>query len=83
VRDELWRDITARPVTGFVLQLWSTRNPQGWTYRQAGRSKRMLQDFEGLALVTVEKSAKKNRKAAARQGPNPPVPPIGGGDPTS
>ena len=54
VRDELWKAITARPVTGFVLQLWSARNPQGWSFRQVGQSKRMLHDFEGLALVTIE-----------------------------
>src|SRR4051794_33026789 len=69
VRDELWQQITARPVPGFVLQLWSARTPQGWTFRQAGHSTRMLQDFEGLALVTIEKSTKKNRKVAARQRP--------------
>src|SRR5262245_13030645 len=66
IRDELWRKITERPPLGYVLQLWSARHPQGFEYRQYGTSERMLQDFEGLALVTFARQSRKNRKAAAR-----------------
>jgi CRISPR-associated protein Cas2 len=70
VRDELWKKITNRPALGYVLQLWSSRHPQGYEYRQFGSSKRMLQDFEGLALVTVASQAKRNRKAGRRDQAN-------------
>src|SRR5437899_327940 len=68
VRDELWRQITERPPRGYVLQLWSSRQPQGYEYRQYGDSKRMLSDFEGLGLATIQWQGKKNRIAARRQG---------------
>src|SRR5271169_6319880 len=45
IRDELWRKITDRPPLGYVLQLWSSRHPQGYEYRQYGESKRMFSDF--------------------------------------
>jgi CRISPR-associated protein Cas2 len=70
VRDELWRQITERPPLGYVLQLWSSRHPQGYEYRQYGDSKRMLTDFEDLGLVTIRKQTKKNRKAARIKAPN-------------
>jgi CRISPR-associated protein Cas2 len=59
VRDELWKKVTQRPPLGYVLQIWSTPNPQGFDYRQYGDSHRRLVDFEGLALMT---NAKKHRK---------------------
>jgi len=64
VRDEIWRQITERSPPGYVLQLWSSRHPQGYEYRQYGDSKRMLTDFEDLGLVSIRKQTKKNRKAA-------------------
>jgi hypothetical protein len=67
IRDELWRQITDRPPLGYVLQLWTSRHPQGYDYRQYGASKRMLADFEELGLVTIRKHARKNRKAARIQ----------------
>ena len=70
IRDELWRQITERPPLGYVLQLWSSRHPQGYDYRQYGDSKRMLTDFEELGLVTIRKQTKKNRKAGRIKGPN-------------
>jgi hypothetical protein len=70
VRDELWRQITNRPPIGYVLQLWSSRHPQGYDYRQYGDSKRMLTDFEGLGLVTISGRRKKNRKAARCKPPS-------------
>jgi len=70
VRDELWRQITARPPLGYVLQLWSSRHPQGYEYRQHGQSKRMLSDFENLGLVTISAQTRKNRKARRLNPPN-------------
>ena len=70
IRDELWKKITERSPPGYVLQLWSSRHPQGYEYRQYGDSKRMLRDFEDLGLVTIRKQTKKNRKAARLQDSN-------------
>ena len=58
VRDELWeKAVKAAKETGWVLQVWSDRNPQGFTYRQVGDHTRRLADFEGLGLVTVSPAA--------------------------
>jgi CRISPR-associated protein Cas2 len=67
VRDELWKKLTNRTATGYVLQLWSSRLPRGFDYRQYGHSARMLQDFEGLALVTRCKSNRKARMVERRK----------------
>lgn len=64
VRDELWKQITNRPPLGYVAQIWSSRSPQGYDYRQYGESKRRLEDFEGLGLITVARQVKKNRRAS-------------------
>jgi CRISPR-associated protein Cas2 len=68
VRDELWKKLTTRPATGYVLQLWSSRLPRGFDYRQYGVSARMLEDFEGLALVTRRKATRKTRMVNRRKG---------------
>jgi hypothetical protein len=34
-----------------VLQIWSTRGPQGFVYREHGESTRRMEDFDGIALV--------------------------------
>ena len=68
VRDELWKKLTNRPPTGYVLQLWSSRLPRGFEYRQYGESARMLEDFEGLALVTLRKANRKTRMVERRKG---------------
>jgi hypothetical protein len=67
VRDELWKKITNRPPTGYVLQLWSSRLPRGFEYRQYGESARMLQDYDGLALVTRRKLNCKTRMVERRK----------------
>ena len=66
VRDELWHKVTDRLAVGYVAQIWASRDPQGFDYRQYGLSRRMLEDFEGLALVAVTKRRSKNRKAEDR-----------------
>ena len=56
VRDELWlKSIKKAGESGAVLQLWTDKNPQGFSYRHFGARERTLADFEGLALVTVER----------------------------
>src|SRR5438270_9277313 len=51
VREELWKTTTKKAGKGHVLQIWSSRTPQGFMYREYGESKRHLEDFEGIALV--------------------------------
>ena len=63
VRDELWNLAAAKRGDGSVLQIWSDRNPQGFTYRSIGESDRALLDFEGIALVHTRPHAA--RPAAA------------------
>jgi len=41
---------------GTVLQIWTDQNPQGFSYRQLGNSERSIVDFEGIALVRLDKS---------------------------
>jgi CRISPR-associated protein Cas1 len=43
--------VTARPPSGYVLQVWSSPTPQGFSYRQYGTSSRHMVDFEGMALI--------------------------------
>jgi hypothetical protein len=47
--------------------VYSARNPQGFEYRSAGETSRILKDFEGLALVYLpgknpDKEKRKNKK---------------------
>jgi hypothetical protein len=45
-----------------VAQIWTAANPQGFAYRQFGKSSRELVDFEGLALITTAKKNTKKKK---------------------
>lgn len=57
VRDELWdKAIKQCKETGVVLQMWTDKNPQGFSYRQFGITERQLIDFEGLCLVALKQS---------------------------
>jgi len=57
VRDELWlKSIKKARDSGAVLQVWTDKNPQGFSYRQLGERERKLADFEGLTLVKIERS---------------------------
>ena len=38
-----------------MLQIWSDKNPQGFSYRQFGMSDRNFVDFEGLTLIRVSR----------------------------
>ena len=53
VRNELWAKVTNRPPLGYVAQIWSSPTPQGFQFRQYGKSRRMLVDREGLALIAI------------------------------
>lgn len=57
VRDELWnKSVKKAGQIGTVLQIWTDQNPQGFSYRQLGNSERSIVDFEGIALVRLDKS---------------------------
>src|SRR5712692_11870472 len=62
VREELWKTAVKKAGKGHVLQIWSSRGPQGFTYREHGESKRRLEDFEGIALVVTKPKTKRSRK---------------------
>ena len=56
VRDELWeRALKATKGTGSILQVWSDKNPQGFSFRQSGLSEREIVDFEGVPLVQINR----------------------------
>jgi hypothetical protein len=59
----LWKKVTTRPPLGYVLQVWSSPTPQGFSYRQYGTSTRQLVDFEGIALIVRERKVKKKKKS--------------------
>ena len=60
VRDELWkRALKTMKGKGTVLQVWSDKSPQGFSYRQYGESNREFVDFEGLALIRVSPATRK------------------------
>ena len=55
VRDELWNKALKKSRdSGNILQIWTDKNPQGFSYRQSGNPERKLVDFEGLSLVRIE-----------------------------
>ncbi len=57
MRDELWsRAIKKTKESGAVLQIWTDQNPQGFSSRQHGERERTFIDFEGLALIQIERS---------------------------
>ena len=64
VRDELWLKCTKKARdNGAVLQLWTDKNPQGFSYRQSGDRNRTLTDFEGLTLVQIERPSVEEQRS--------------------
>src|SRR5579883_1392399 len=63
VREELWTKACQKIKTGNVIQIWTSRNEQGFEYRQLGNSTRTVLDHEGIALVTTIKPPKKPSKS--------------------
>ena len=59
VRDELWNKALKKKNkdNGSILQVWTDKNPQGFSYRQFGPCERKFVDFEGLSLVRIEPKA--------------------------
>ncbi len=65
VRDELWeRALKAMKGSGAALQVWTDRNPQGFTFRQVGMSDREIVDFEGLQLIQITRRDRQPAKNA-------------------
>ena len=44
-----------------MIQIWSDRGPQGYSYRVHNQPSRNLVDFEGIALVRAPKKEKTKR----------------------
>ena len=59
VRDELWVKACRKNNEGVVTQLWTSRNEQGYLYRQHGVGERIWLDFEGLGLVVMLRRRRK------------------------
>jgi CRISPR-associated protein Cas2 len=56
VRDELWqRAVKKSKGSGAILQIWTDKNPQGFSCRQHGERERKFVDFEGLTLIKIER----------------------------
>ena len=73
VRDELWeRTLKSVKGSGSALQIWSDRNPQGFSFRQVGMSEREIAEFEGLQLVRITRRGR--TPAQTDQGSHPPHP---------
>ena len=51
VRDKLWEKCTKRMQEGGVMQLFTMNNEQGFSIRNAGNTRRRVEDFEGLTLI--------------------------------
>ena len=63
MRDELWtKSVKKAKDSGAVLQVWTDKNPQGFSYRQFGTRERELADFEGVALVKIRRPSAEKRE---------------------
>ena len=62
VRDRLWEKALSKCRGGGVLQIWSSRCPQGYLWRSFGKLSRELVDMEGMALVRRPVKRKSKRK---------------------
>ena len=51
VRDKLWEKALGKCREGGVLQIWTSRCPQGYLWRSSGSMSRQVVDVEGIALV--------------------------------
>ena len=55
IRDELWKMAIGKIKDGRVLQVWSDRCPQGYSWRSFGQSDREMIDLEGIGLVRYKR----------------------------
>lgn len=53
VRDRLWEKALSKCREGGVLQIWTSRCPQGYLWRSSGKLSREMVDVEGIALVRI------------------------------
>ncbi len=53
VRDKLWKKCCKAKRAGGVFQAWSTNNEQRFEMRSAGETRRVVVDWEGLALIRL------------------------------
>jgi hypothetical protein len=53
---------------GYTVQVWSDRNPQGFSYRTFGKGTAELTDFEGMCLV---RRVPRKRAPAGEDGEEP------------
>ena len=51
VREQLWRMCISKVRDGSVIQIWNANNEQGFSVRSHGTENRIIEDYEGLALV--------------------------------
>ena len=61
IREKLWDRATQKLRGGSVIQVWTDRNPQGFSARSAGGPSREFVDFEGLVLL--RRAPRKARRA--------------------
>lgn len=57
VRDRLWDKVTASKRNGAALIIYQDATEQGFSIRTAGRTSKIIEDFEGLLLPKIPKSS--------------------------
>jgi CRISPR-associated protein Cas2 len=53
VRDLLWEKVSAKRKGGAALLVYSDNTEQGFSIRTAGKTSKLIRDFEGLLLPTT------------------------------
>jgi CRISPR-associated protein Cas2 len=53
VRDLLWDKVSAKRKGGAALLVYSDNTEQGFSIRTAGKTSKLIRDFEGLFLATT------------------------------
>ena len=62
VRDKLWEMVCSKTGEGGSMLIWTTNNEQGYAIRHWGKTSRYILDWDGLQLVTIPESLKRERK---------------------
>lgn len=50
-REMIWDQVVSALDEGDAVMLWTAPTDQGFSFRTAGRNRRMPEDFDGLTLV--------------------------------
>lgn len=53
VRDKLWDEISGKVRNGAGMLIYTTDTEQGFAIRIVGDTSRLIEDFDGLALVRI------------------------------